>query len=220
MNIQELATIAENRLDIKICVFNNGHLGLVRQQQELFYGKRYVASRFDIPPDFAAIARGFGIPGCTVRMPHDEEALTRALAITGPVLLDIEVPETENVYPMVPPGKSNVEAIWSHGREHERPAEYDREAHGEKPSRGHVAHHGPVLPAGVQPRGDSLRAGERGAESAMYLLVRNDETLEADRETARKLYDVRAVTVQDDSFLTHLFEIQDIEGWLKGQGFK
>ena len=115
INIQELATIAECRLDIKICVFNNGHLGLVRQQQELFYGRRYVASRFDSRPDFAAIARGFGIPGCTVRMPHDGESLARALATRGPVLLDIEVPEMENVYPMVPPGKSNVEAIWAHG---------------------------------------------------------------------------------------------------------
>jgi acetolactate synthase-1/2/3 large subunit len=115
MNIQELATIAENALDVKICVFNNGHLGLVRQQQELFYGKRYVASRFDSRPDFAAIARGFGIPGCSIRIPHDEEKLARALAIKGPALLDIEVAETENVYPMVPPGKSNVEAIWSHG---------------------------------------------------------------------------------------------------------
>ena len=105
MNIQELATIAENDLDIKICVFNNGHLGLVRQQQELFYGKRYVASRFDARPDFAAIARGFGIRGCTIRMPHDEEALARALSMKGPVLLDIEVPETENVYPtpVLPP---------------------------------------------------------------------------------------------------------------------
>ena len=111
INIQELATIAENNLDIKICVFNNGHLGLVRQQQELFYGRRYVASRFDARPDFAAIARGFGIPGCTIRMPHDGEALARALAIEGPVLLDIELPEAENVYPMVPPGKSNIEAI-------------------------------------------------------------------------------------------------------------
>jgi acetolactate synthase-1/2/3 large subunit len=113
INIQELATIAENNLDIKICVFNNGHLGLVRQQQELFYGGRYVASRFDARPDFAAIARGFGIPGCTIRMPHDEGTLAQALAIKGPALLDIAVPETENVYPMVPPGKSNVEAIWS-----------------------------------------------------------------------------------------------------------
>ena len=75
INIQELATIAENDLDIKICVFNNGHLGLVRQQQELFYGGRIVASRFDARPDFAAIARGFGIPGYTVSIPHDEETL-------------------------------------------------------------------------------------------------------------------------------------------------
>jgi acetolactate synthase-1/2/3 large subunit len=111
INIQELATIAENGMDMKICVLNNGHLGLVRQQQELFYGERYVASRFDARPDFAAIARGFGIRGCTVRLPHDEEKLAEAFAEKGPVLLDIEVPETENVYPMVPPGKSNVEAI-------------------------------------------------------------------------------------------------------------
>jgi acetolactate synthase-1/2/3 large subunit len=115
MNIQELATIAENNLDIKICVFNNGHLGLVRQQQELFYGKRYVASRFHAQPDFAAIARGFGIPGSRIAMPRDEGALARALSVKGPVLLDIAVPETENVYPMVPPGKSNIESIWSHG---------------------------------------------------------------------------------------------------------
>jgi len=111
INIQELATIAENQLDIKICVFNNGSLGLVRQQQELFYGGRYVASRFVARPDYAAIARGFGIPGCTIRIPHDETALARAFAIKGPALIDIELSESENVYPMVPPGKSNVEAI-------------------------------------------------------------------------------------------------------------
>ena len=111
INIQELATIAENNLDIRICVLNNGHLGLVRQQQELFYGERYVASRFSSRPDFAAIARGFGIPAETISIPHDHEALAAALCKRGPVLLDIEVPETENVYPMVPPGKSNVEAI-------------------------------------------------------------------------------------------------------------
>ena len=113
INIQELATIAECGLDVRICVFNNGHLGLVRQQQELFYGGRYVASRFDSRPDCAAIARGFGIRACTIRMPHDEQALARALSSKGPVLVDIEVTETENVYPMVPPGKSNVDAIWA-----------------------------------------------------------------------------------------------------------
>ncbi len=112
MNIQELATIAECGLEVKICVFNNGSLGLVRQQQELFYGQRFVASRFGARPDFAAIARAFGIPGSTISIPHDEEALERAFSTPGPVLLDIEVAETQNVYPMVPPGKSNVEAIW------------------------------------------------------------------------------------------------------------
>jgi acetolactate synthase I/II/III large subunit len=115
MNIQELATIAENDLDVRICVFNNGHLGLVRQQQELFYGKRYVASKFTARPDFAAIARGFGIRGCTVDARHDPGELERALAERGPVVIDIEVAETENVYPMVPPGKSNVEAVWTRG---------------------------------------------------------------------------------------------------------
>jgi acetolactate synthase-1/2/3 large subunit len=111
INIQELATIAENDLDIKICVLNNGHLGLVRQQQELFYGARYVASRFQSRPDYAAIARGFGMRGYTIRLPYQEADLEAAFAERGPALLDIEVPEMENVYPMVPPGKSNVEAI-------------------------------------------------------------------------------------------------------------
>src|SRR5262249_12403047 len=58
MNIQELATLAEEDLPVKVVLLDNGHLGLVRQQQELFYGRRYHASRFHAEPDFAAIARG------------------------------------------------------------------------------------------------------------------------------------------------------------------
>jgi acetolactate synthase I/II/III large subunit len=112
MNLQELATIAENDLDVRICVFNNGHLGLVRQQQELFYGKRFVASRFEARPDFAAIARAFGIRGCRLQAGYDPSALDEALSARGPLLVDIEVEESQNVYPMVPPGKGNVEAIW------------------------------------------------------------------------------------------------------------
>lgn len=111
MNIQELATIAELGLDLKICVLNNGQLGLVRQQQELFYESRFVGSRFEAQPDFAAIARGFGIPAWRFEMPHPHEEIASALSTPGPVLLDIAIPETENVYPMVPPGKANVEAI-------------------------------------------------------------------------------------------------------------
>jgi acetolactate synthase-1/2/3 large subunit len=111
MNIQELATIAENGLDITICVLDNGHLGLVRQQQELFYGKRYMATGFGARPDFAAIARGFGVRALTIPKPHDRDAIKEALDVKGPALLDIEVDGSENVLPMVPPGKSNVEAV-------------------------------------------------------------------------------------------------------------
>jgi acetolactate synthase I/II/III large subunit len=113
MNIQELATIAEQELDVKICVLNNGQLGLVRQQQELFYQKRYVASRFTARPDFAAIARGFGIRGHSLPLPHDHAALCAALRAPGPALLDIEVSGDENVLPMVPPGMGNTEAPWA-----------------------------------------------------------------------------------------------------------
>ena len=63
MNIQELATLAELALPVTILVMNNNHLGLVRQQQEFFYGENYIASRFDADLDFAAIGRKFGIKG-------------------------------------------------------------------------------------------------------------------------------------------------------------
>ena len=112
INIQELATIAENGLDIKICVFNNGHLGLVRQQQELFYEGRYSASRFDSRLDFAAIARGFGIPAEKVEAGGGStEAIGRALPARGPSFLAIGIREEDNVLPMVPPGGANMEAI-------------------------------------------------------------------------------------------------------------
>jgi acetolactate synthase-1/2/3 large subunit len=67
MNIQEMATMAENNLNIAIILFNNGCLGLVRQQQELFYNKNYVASQFHSLPDFAAIGNAFGIKGIDLK---------------------------------------------------------------------------------------------------------------------------------------------------------
>lgn len=113
MNIQELATLAELDLPVAILLFNNGHLGLVRQQQELFYQQHYAASRFDRTPDFAAIARGFGLRG--VRLdPTDTDPLATladALAAPGPVFIDIPIHATANVLPMVPPGAANRQAI-------------------------------------------------------------------------------------------------------------
>jgi len=108
MNIQELATLAEENLPVAVLIFNNAHLGLVRQQQELFYQQRYEASRFQTNPDFAAIARGFGVRGVRIDPTADPLAqLTAALAGDGPCVIDIPIHTTANVYPMVPPGAAN-----------------------------------------------------------------------------------------------------------------
>jgi acetolactate synthase-1/2/3 large subunit len=112
MNIQELASLAELDLDLCVILFDNGHLGLVRQQQELFYGKRYMAVKFDLRLDFAGIARGFGIKPAKVELGRDPgPALAEAISAKGPRFIQIEVDPEELVLPMVPPGKSNLEAI-------------------------------------------------------------------------------------------------------------
>ncbi len=110
MNVQELATLAELGLNVKVFVFDNGQLGLVRQQQELFYQERYVASRFERRPDLVAIARGFGIDARPLAS-FDAAVLERVLKDDGPALVNMAVSETENVFPMVPPGAANVQAI-------------------------------------------------------------------------------------------------------------
>jgi acetolactate synthase I/II/III large subunit len=119
MNLQELATAAEEQADVKIILLNNAHLGLVRQQQQLFYGARYHASRFHAEPDFAAIARGFGIEahdlGATAE-PH--AVLARALGEPGPCLVNVPIAREANVYPMVPPGAANREMIVGESHAH------------------------------------------------------------------------------------------------------
>jgi acetolactate synthase-1/2/3 large subunit len=112
MNIQELATVADHELNIKVLLFNNGHLGLVRQQQELFYNKTYVASKFISNPDFAAIAAGFGIKSATITDPSQVEAiLPEMLSQKGPAFINIIIPHEYNVLPMVPPNAANRESI-------------------------------------------------------------------------------------------------------------
>jgi len=113
MNIQELATLSELGLDVTVAVMNNRHLGLVRQQQELFYGGRTHASRFEAKPDFAAIARGFGITGYDLEGdPDPMSILETALSLPGPAVINVPVHHAENVLPMVPPGGANDEMIW------------------------------------------------------------------------------------------------------------
>jgi acetolactate synthase-1/2/3 large subunit len=121
MNIQELATAAEEDLNVKVIVFNNAHLGLVRQQQALFYGGRMSAVRFHAEPDFVAIAKGFGVQGCDLgQAPDPLEALARALTTSGPWLINAPIGHEENVYPMVPPGAANRDMIGGERHVHTR----------------------------------------------------------------------------------------------------
>ncbi|MCM8711363.1 biosynthetic-type acetolactate synthase large subunit [Clostridium sp. SYSU_GA19001] len=112
MNIQELATLSDLGLNVKVLILNNGHLGLVRQQQEMIYNGRYIASKFLSNPDFAAISRGFGVEAYDIsKEAKPLEALEEALLKPGPVLINIPVRANENVVPIVPPGAGNTEML-------------------------------------------------------------------------------------------------------------
>jgi acetolactate synthase-1/2/3 large subunit len=111
MTIQELATIVQEKVAVKIAIMNNGYLGMVRQWQELFYKKRYVATPLS-GPDFVKIAEAYGFPG--LRVKHKEEvvpAIEKAMEEPGPFLIDFVIEPEENVYPMVPPGAALAEVI-------------------------------------------------------------------------------------------------------------
>ncbi len=112
MNIQELATAAEEGLDLKVVLCNNNSLGLVHQQQTLFYGKNIFASNFSSHLDFCMIARGFGISAYDLGSAENpSETLEEALNAPGCVLINVPLDVTHKVFPMVPPGGANSEAI-------------------------------------------------------------------------------------------------------------
>jgi acetolactate synthase-1/2/3 large subunit len=111
MTLHELATIVHEELPVKIALFNNGHLGMVRQWQEMFYEQHYKS--VPIPgPDYVKLAEAFGIPALRVTR-RDEviEALTQAQRHPGPFLIEFVLEQQENVYPMVPLGASLAETI-------------------------------------------------------------------------------------------------------------
>jgi acetolactate synthase-1/2/3 large subunit len=111
MTIQELATIAQDNIAVKIAILQNSYLGMVRQWQELFYGKRYVATPLS-GPDYVKIAEAYGIRGLRVtRKAEVVPAIQQAMAEPGPFLVDFIVEPEENVYPMVPPGAALAEVI-------------------------------------------------------------------------------------------------------------
>ncbi|KAA9002622.1 acetolactate synthase large subunit [Affinibrenneria salicis] len=112
MNIQEMATAAEEGLDVKIILMNNQSLGLVHQQQDLFFGQRIFAADYRYRTDFVKIAAGFGFATCDLNQSADPRAaLAEALSQRGPALIHALIDVNEKVYPMVPPGAANTEMI-------------------------------------------------------------------------------------------------------------
>lgn len=106
MTCNELATAAQYNIPVKVVILNNHFQGMVRQWQELFYEKRYMATTMT-NPSFAKVADAFGCTGIDVKDPKDlESAIQRMLATPGPVVMDVHVEREENVYPMVSVGKS------------------------------------------------------------------------------------------------------------------
>ncbi len=105
MNEQELATLIAYDKPVKVIILNNGFLGMVRQWQDLFYGKRYAATDIEVQPDFVKLAESYGIKARQIRKKSEvEEALIEMKEHKGPYILDAVIDREENVYPMVPAG--------------------------------------------------------------------------------------------------------------------
>ena len=112
MTMAELATLVENDIPVKFAIINNGFLGMVRQWQEFFYAKSYVATHYTHNPDFVKLADAFGILGMRVTEKSQvRSAIERAMEYDGPALIDFVVDEEENVFPMIPAGQTVHEMI-------------------------------------------------------------------------------------------------------------
>jgi len=112
MNIQEMATLRRYGVDVKILLLDNSTLGLVRQWQELFFAGNYSEVDLSDNPDFAGVARAFGLAALTIRQPGEvEAAISWLLNHKGPAMLHVKIDPMENVWPLVPPGRANHQMI-------------------------------------------------------------------------------------------------------------
>ena len=111
MTLQELGTIWQNDLNIKVVIFNNNYLGMVRQWQQLFFDNRY--SQVELKnPDFVAISKGFRLEAAKVEKREDlSAALDKMFAHKGGYVLEVVVEKEENLFPMVPSGKACSDVI-------------------------------------------------------------------------------------------------------------
>jgi len=112
MNSQELATLVQYRLPVKIVILNNNFLGMVRQWQQLFFDKRYSQTCMELPIDFIKLAEAYGATGLSCSKPDEVEAtIKKAFATNGPVIMEFKVAREENVMPMVPAGAGLNEMV-------------------------------------------------------------------------------------------------------------
>ena len=112
MTMSELATIKENNVPVKFAIFNNNNLGMVRQWQEIFHGKNYVAVNYTGNPDFVKLAEAFGILGLRVDKRSDMlDTIRKASEHEGPVVIDFVIPPEVSVYPMIPAGTSTEQLM-------------------------------------------------------------------------------------------------------------
>jgi acetolactate synthase-1/2/3 large subunit len=112
MNLQEIATLVQNKLPVKVCIMNNNYLGMVRQWQELFFDKRYSNTVMDLPIDFVMLAKAFGAHGFQATKPEEvEEIIVKGFKTPGPVIMEFKIAREEKVLPMVPAGASLNEMV-------------------------------------------------------------------------------------------------------------
>jgi acetolactate synthase-1/2/3 large subunit len=112
MNSQELATLVQYRLPVKIAILNNNFLGMVRQWQQLFFDKRYSQTCMELPIDFIKLAEAYGATGLRASTPDEvEEVIKKAFDTPGPVIMEFKVSREENVMPMVPAGAGLNEMV-------------------------------------------------------------------------------------------------------------
>jgi acetolactate synthase-1/2/3 large subunit len=112
MNIQEIATLVQNRLPVKIVILNNNFLGMVRQWQELFFDKRYSQTCMELPIDYVKLADAYGAKGFCTSKPGDvEKVIKQAFKEKGPVIMEFKIAREEKVLPMVPAGASLNEMV-------------------------------------------------------------------------------------------------------------
>ena len=118
MNIQEMGTLAQYRLPVKVFILNNEYMGMVRQWQELLHGGRYSESYSAALPDFVKLAESFHATGLRATSVEQlDDVIIRMLDCDGPVIADIAVDQKENCFPMIPSGAAHNEMIL--GPDHE-----------------------------------------------------------------------------------------------------